>query len=131
MTVAVVLDRLRQSGWSVEVLEGHLSLEPMSPDVPEMTDAQRKFLAKHKAAIIDALALEVDTTDKLETYEEHAAIMQYDGGLTMKEAEQKAGTYYYCRHWQGTRSGKGYCCIGYAPPVKRIANESCEQFTLV
>lgn len=71
-----------------------------------------------------------DDADRLEAYEERAAIMEYDGGLSRQDAERKAGTCYYCRHWRGTKSGKGYCCIGFAPPVARNANESCEQFTL-
>jgi hypothetical protein len=66
---------------------------------------------------------------KREAYEERAAIMEFDGKLQRQDAERKASTCHYCQYWQSTRSGKGWCCVG-APPVARLAGESCELFDL-
>jgi len=68
-----------------------------------------------------------DSDGDREGYEERAAIMEFDGGLSRAQAEQKAETCHYCRHWCGTRSGSGWC-VAVRPAVQRDAAESCEQF---
>jgi len=57
MSAAVILDRLSKSGWSATAKDGRLRLEPTKPDAPDLTDEQRAFLAKHKPAILRALAI--------------------------------------------------------------------------
>jgi len=56
MSVAVILDRLSNAGWSVTAKDGRLRLEPTRTDVPDLTDEQRSFLTKHKVAILQTLA---------------------------------------------------------------------------
>ncbi len=70
-----------------------------------------------------------DSNGDREGYEERVAIMEHDGGLPRAQAERKAATCRYCKHWCGTRSGSGWCVLT-RPPVARQAAESCEQFTL-
>lgn len=102
------------------------AIQRMNP--PPSGDKPGNFLSSAESK---ETGMKFDAADRQEAYEERCAIMRYDGGLTMKEAEQKAGTCYYCRRWHGTRSGKGYCVPnGLTPPIPRMANEACEQFTM-
>lgn len=68
--------------------------------------------------------------DRLEAYEERAAILEFDGNRPRQEAEQKAARCYYCsKHRYNTKLGRGWWVVQRLP-VQRRAGDSCEQFTV-
>ena len=87
--VPQALNRLRRSGFALSVEGGKLIVAPGS----RLTDADRTFLRAHKPALValleDPPASPAPVID-WEAFEERAAIMEYDGGLTREEAERKA-----------------------------------------
>lgn len=87
--VPQALNRLRRSGFALSVEGGKLIVAPGS----RLTDADRTFLRAHKPALMallkDPPASPAPVID-WEAFEERAAIMEYDGGLTREEAERKA-----------------------------------------
>jgi nucleoside-diphosphate-sugar epimerase len=102
------------------------------PARPHLAPLRRALAALHPHPIAGLIYLSStsvygDRDGDREGYEERAAIMEFDGGLSRAQAEQKAETCHYCRHWCGTRSGSGWC-VAVRPAVQRDAAESCEQF---
>ncbi|PCI52972.1 MAG: hypothetical protein COB36_14020 [Alphaproteobacteria bacterium] len=71
-----VLDKIKRHGLSVHTLDGDLHVHPSHL----ITDAIRQTIKRHKDALVDFM----------ETYEERAAIMEYDAGLPREEAQRLA-----------------------------------------
>ncbi len=80
------LSKIESEGFNVSLVGGNLSVSPAS----NLTQPQREFLKLHKQELIRQLSSTQLQQDIREQIEERAAIMEYDGGLTRKEAEQAA-----------------------------------------
>ena len=76
MTANLVIARLHGDGLFIKSISGHLHVSPKE----QITDENRALIKAYKD----------DLVDFLETYEERAAIMEYDGGLSRTEAEARA-----------------------------------------
>ena len=89
MAVVRALRRMERAGFEIRVKGERLQVAPAE----NLTDADRTFLRAHKPALValleDPPASPAPVID-WEAFEERAAIMEYDGGLTREEAERKA-----------------------------------------
>lgn len=82
---------LHNHGLSAEPLpDGKLSISPVMNITPEI----RNWIRAHKADVLAELAREADE-DAREYFEERAAIMEHDGGLSRTEAERLASARVY------------------------------------
>lgn len=100
------LATLRAAGLTVRLDGDALRVGPRERLTPEL----RVLVAEHKAALLEALALEVrrevdaeaPALEAAEAAEERAGIMEFDGGLSRAEAERRAGIVWRlctaCRH---------------------------------
>ena len=83
------LSKIEAAGFVVTLVDGCLDITPTKA---ALTDDQRSYIKTHKPEIIRQLSgtqLQQDIRDRIE---ERAAIMEYDSGLTRKDAEQAATT---------------------------------------
>jgi hypothetical protein len=80
------LSKIKNAGFDVVLVDGFIEISPADA----LTDAQRNYIKSHKQEIIKQLSGTQLQQDIRERIEERAAIMEYDGGLTRKEAEQAA-----------------------------------------
>ena len=89
MALVRALRRMERAGFEIRVKGERLQVAPAE----NLTDADRTFLRAHKPALValleDPPASPAPVID-WEAFEERAAIMEYDGGLTREEAERKA-----------------------------------------
>lgn len=76
MTADKLLSRLHGYGLLIKAVSGSLHVSPKE----QITDEIRALIKAYKDDLIDFL----------EAYEERAAIMQYDGGMSRQEAEATA-----------------------------------------
>lgn len=76
MPATTLYRSIRQQGLSVEVVGGDLHVSPTSL----ITDSIRAAIRQTKRDLIDFL----------EAYEERAAIMEFDGGMTREAADSAA-----------------------------------------
>jgi len=76
MQVHLLLTEIQNQGLNIQAIEGNLDLSPSG----RITDAMRQTIRQYKA----------DLVAFLENYEERAAIMEFDGGMTRQEAETAA-----------------------------------------
>jgi hypothetical protein len=84
MNAADTLAHLRAAGLRFELdAAGRLLAGPRATLTPEL----RELIETHRAALIEALHREQDAS---EFYEERAAILERDAGLTRKDAESEA-----------------------------------------
>lgn len=82
MTAAELLEDLRRAGLTLDVAGKALLVAPAG----RLTDSLRTRIRLHKDALVVLLLEEAET----ENFEERAAIMQHDGGLSREEAEAAA-----------------------------------------
>lgn len=80
MNPHALLHRLREAGFRLDVAGEKLLVQPAS----RLTDADRADIRLHVVGLVQAL--EADH----EWFEERAAVMEFDGGLTRVEAEAAA-----------------------------------------
>lgn len=81
-----LLQGLRQAGFTLSVLpSGDLTVRPAS----KLTDDQRAAIKARKADIVASLQTPAPAFDR-EAFEERAAIIEHDGGLTRDQAEALA-----------------------------------------
>lgn len=81
------LSKIESAGFVVALVDGGLDVTPTKT---ALTDSQRAYIKSHKQEIIKQLSGTQLQQDIREQIEERAAIMEYDGGLTRKDAEQAA-----------------------------------------
>ena len=86
MTAAGLLLRLQDAGFVLDVAGESLSVTPAS----QLSDADRALLRAHKHDLVNLLV------DVREAFEERAAILEFEAGLTKMEAERRACE--CCRH---------------------------------
>lgn len=76
MQIIGLLSAIKAQWLNIQVIGGNLHVEPLS----RITENIRAQIKEQKTALIDFL----------EVWEERAAIMEFDAGLSRLEAEQKA-----------------------------------------
>ena len=76
METLTLLSEIKNHGLDVQAIDGNLHVRPRE----RITVSIRATIRQHKAALVDFL----------ETYEERAAIMEFDGGLSRQDAEAAA-----------------------------------------
>lgn len=82
MTAHDLLGELRRAGFTLDVAGKALLVAPAG----RLNDSLRAWIRFHKESLV-ALLLEESET---ENFEERAAIMEHDGGLSREEAEAAA-----------------------------------------
>lgn len=73
MQAGMLIQEIRKHGLEIQVIDGDLHVRPRD----RITDAMRQTIRAQKAVLLNFL----------ESYEERAAIMEFDGGMTRQEAE--------------------------------------------
>lgn len=86
MTAVSVLRSLRAEGAVVTLDGANLRLRASGPLPPSVVSAARA----EKASLVDLLTCYPDFPDRLDDFEERAAIMEFDTGLPRAEAERLA-----------------------------------------
>ena len=90
------LSKITEAGFIVTLVNGGIDVTPTKA---ELTASQFEYIKSHKQEIIKQLSGTQLQHGIRERLEERAAIMEYDGGLTRKDAEQAAAAairvYYY------------------------------------
>lgn len=81
------LSKIEAAGFVVTLVDGGIDVTPTKS---ELTDKQRDYIRTNKQEIIRQLSSAQLQQDIREQIEERAAIMEYDGGLSRKDAEQAA-----------------------------------------
>lgn len=76
MEVDKLLTEIKAHGLDIQAIDGNLHIRPRD----RITETIRQSIRAQKMALVDFL----------EAYEERAAIMEYDGGLSRQEAEIEA-----------------------------------------
>lgn len=82
MSAHDLLLHLRNAGFRLDVVDDKLLVAPAS----RLSDVQRTGIRAHLAELITTLDAEYER----EAFEERAAIMEFDGGMTRPEAESAA-----------------------------------------
>lgn len=85
MDARALLHQLESLGITVAIDAGRLLVRPASA----LTEAHRLALRATKLEIL-ALLADLGDSSRLEEFEERAAIMEFDGGLTRADAERAA-----------------------------------------
>ena len=83
MNVLSLIAKVNEAGGLIDVKDGNLKLKAPHALPTDLIDE----LKRQKAEIIAAVEADQDVR---EYFEERAAIMEYDGGLSRKEAEETA-----------------------------------------
>lgn len=78
--------KIKEAGFDISLVDGFIEISPADA----LTDTQRDYIKTHKQALIRQLSCAQLQQDIREQIEERAAIMEYDGGLTRRDAEQAA-----------------------------------------
>lgn len=78
--------KIKEAGFDISLVDGFIEVSPADA----LTDTQRDYIKSHKQALIRQLSCAQLQQDIREQIEERAAIMEYDGGLTRRDAEQAA-----------------------------------------
>jgi hypothetical protein len=73
MEAVTLLKEIKSHELDIQAIEGNLHVSPSA----KITDSIRQTIRQHKDALVDFI----------ETYEERAAIMEYDAGLSREQAE--------------------------------------------
>ena len=76
MNPAATIQKIRKAGLNIEAVDGSLHVYPRK----RITDALRHVIRSQKELLIDFL----------ENYQERAAIMEYDAGMSRQDAEAAA-----------------------------------------
>lgn len=82
MRARELLEALHGRGLRLSACGDHLRVEPRS----RVKDADRELIRSHKPALLVFLQAEA----RHEAFEERAAILEFDGGLTRADAEATA-----------------------------------------
>lgn len=99
MCIAEMIGHFEDKGIGISLgYTGKLRVDSKEP----LNDEQRQYLSKHKPEIIKHLI-----ESGLEAAEERAAIMEYDGGLSRKEAETYAVKAHLRSFFFTTTDGEG------------------------
>lgn len=86
MSALAVLRALRSEGCTVTLDGGNLRLRAPVPLPPAIVSAVRA----EKPGLVRLLSRHADVFDRLDDFEERAAILEFDGHLSCAEAEQQA-----------------------------------------
>ncbi|MBP2301953.1 hypothetical protein [Azospirillum picis] len=86
MSALAVLRALRSEGGTVSLDGGNLRLRAPAPLPPALVSAVRA----EKPGLIRLLSGHADALDRLDDFEERAAILEFGGHLSRSEAERKA-----------------------------------------
>jgi hypothetical protein len=86
MNTVVILRTLRDHGATVRAEGGNLRLNAPTPLPPAMVEAVRA----EKPALVRLLTNHPDFLDRLDEYEERAAIKEYDANIPRAEADRQA-----------------------------------------
>jgi len=78
--------KIKEAGFDISLVDGFIEISPADA----LTDTQRDYIKTHKQELIRQLSGTQLQQDIREQIEERAAIMEYDGGLSRKDAEQAA-----------------------------------------
>ena len=73
---SLILDQAKSYGLNIQAIDGNLRVRPAQ----RITETLRNTIRQHKAELIEFL----------EGWEERAAIMEYDCGMTREQAEAAA-----------------------------------------
>jgi hypothetical protein len=105
-----LLQHLRGAGFKLDVAGNKLMVAPAGA----LTDDYRQAIRDHKAALLALLAGEADDAEH-EAFEERAAIMQFDGGLSRADAETEARACTACEFQSRRRTCLEPVLAGLAP----------------
>ncbi|PJB70490.1 MAG: hypothetical protein CO093_07530 [Alphaproteobacteria bacterium CG_4_9_14_3_um_filter_47_13] len=76
MEAGILIQEIKTHGLDIQVIDGNLHVRPRD----RITESIRQAIQGQKRALVDFI----------EAYEERAAIMEFDGGMSRQEAEAEA-----------------------------------------
>jgi hypothetical protein len=89
------VETLQRRGLTIDAKDGNLIVSPRD----RITDEIRAYIRQHKAAILEELRREA----LAESFEERAAILEFDANIPRREAEEAAFRLVFCSACQHHR----------------------------